>query len=108
MLRSKMEFSESLTLENVASAAGMAATIAFTLQYLPQAILNQQRRSVKGFSTLGIVIKHLGACFLLVNAYLTGEATPVILYGLFNVLQHSVFMVQFSIFPSHSEDSALP
>lgn len=82
-----------------------------TIRYLPQAWLNYVRKSVKGFSSLGIIIKLVGASFLLVNAILTQgrvevyysivskfkskENYPVIAYGLVNVLQHSVFLVQY-------------
>lgn len=83
---------EAWTTEEIfATLAGTFASICFTLQfadcgalillialisliirYLPQAWLNYQRQSVKGFNTTGIIIKLLGACFLTVNAYLTG------------------------------------
>jgi uncharacterized protein with PQ loop repeat len=78
--------------------AGYLAAICFTIQYFPQAILNFQRKSVSGFSTLGIVVKLIGASFLGVNAYLTGESIPTILYGVFNITQHSVFMYQFATY----------
>eukprot|EP00475_Leptophrys_vorax_P041244 TRINITY_DN777_c0_g1_i2.p1 TRINITY_DN777_c0_g1~~TRINITY_DN777_c0_g1_i2.p1 ORF type:complete len:105 (-),score=26.27 TRINITY_DN777_c0_g1_i2:63-377(-) len=51
---------------------GHFATICFTLQYIPQAIKNYRRQSVKGFSTTGIIIKLVGAAFLAVNAYILG------------------------------------
>jgi uncharacterized protein with PQ loop repeat len=77
---------------------GNFATVCFTLQYIPQAIKNYKRQSVQGFSTSGIIMKLLGAAFLTINAYILGEAPPVILYGLFNVIQHSIFVVQFAIY----------
>ena len=64
--------------------------------------LNFKRKSVRGFSTTGIVIKLVGASFLFMNAYMTGELISVVLYGLFNVLQHSIFMIQFSMYPSNN------
>ncbi|KAL0481458.1 hypothetical protein AKO1_011226 [Acrasis kona] len=81
-----------------AYSAGYFATACFTLQYAPQAVLNYKRKSVSGFSTTGILIKLLGAVFLGVNAILTGEALPVTVYGVFNILQHLIFMVQFTMF----------
>ena len=42
------------------------------LRYVPQMWLNFRRKSVKGFSTYGIIIKLIGASFLLVNSYLNG------------------------------------
>jgi hypothetical protein len=51
---------------------GHFATMCFTLQYIPQAIKNYRRQSVKGFSTTGIIIKLVGASFLSVNAYILG------------------------------------
>ncbi|KAJ3427972.1 pq loop repeat family protein [Anaeramoeba flamelloides] len=82
----------------MACMCGLIASICFTIQYAPQALLNYQRKSVKGFSTTGIIIKLVGACFLMVNSYLDSQPYPVVLYGLFNVIQHSIFMVQFSIY----------
>lgn len=79
---------------------GLLSSICFGLQYLPQTYLNFRRKSVKGFSTLGIIIKLAGASFLLVNSFLVGEAFPVIFYGLINVVQHSIFILQFSMYPS--------
>ena len=34
----------------------------------------------------------------MVNAYLLGETISVTFYGLFNVVQHSIFMLQFAIY----------
>jgi len=84
----------------LARALGILSSVCFALQYLPQAYLNYKRKSVKGFSTVGIIIKLVGASFLLVNSSLNREAMPVVFYGLINVLQHSVFIWQFSIYPS--------
>jgi uncharacterized protein with PQ loop repeat len=75
--------------------AGYFATICFTVQYIPQTILNFKRKSVKGFSTHGILIKLIGASFLCINSIFMGENIPVILYGLLNVIQHIIFMFQF-------------
>lgn len=47
-----------------------------------------------GFSASGIIIKLLGAAFLAVNSYFTGEPAAVVAYGLCNVGQHLIFMVQ--------------
>eukprot|EP00475_Leptophrys_vorax_P041245 TRINITY_DN777_c0_g1_i3.p1 TRINITY_DN777_c0_g1~~TRINITY_DN777_c0_g1_i3.p1 ORF type:complete len:274 (-),score=51.87 TRINITY_DN777_c0_g1_i3:1066-1887(-) len=80
---------------------GHFATICFTLQYIPQAIKNYRRQSVKGFSTTGIIIKLVGAAFLAVNAYILGESAPVVLYGVFNIIQHSIFVVQFALYTKH-------
>jgi len=74
---------------------GLIATICFSLQYLPQTYLNWKRKSVVGFSAPAIVLKLFGGCFLFINAWVTGEAYPVVLYGLCNTVQHSYFMFQF-------------
>jgi len=68
---------------------------------------------VKGFSSLGIIMKHVGASFLVVNAILTHgnsrehrtsilmtfisliENLPVVVYGGVNVVQHSLFLIQY-------------
>jgi len=86
----------------LAKVLGILSSICFALQYLPQTYLNFKRKSVKGFSTLGIIIKLVGASFLLVNSFLNGEAAPVVFYGLINVIQHSVFIFQFSIYQGES------
>jgi len=44
----------------------------YIFRYIPQAQLNYQRKSVKGFNKTGIIIKLIGACFLTVNAFLSG------------------------------------
>ncbi|EGG25193.1 transmembrane protein [Cavenderia fasciculata] len=87
---------------------GMLATGCFVLQYIPQMYLNYSRKSVQGFSLHSVVIKLIGAAFLFVNSSLTGETIPVILYGLFNVLQHTIFIFQFSIYSKESSNSSLP
>eukprot|EP01084_Bolivina_argentea_P230601 389039_1 len=88
----------SVNMERMGHILGMTATLCFTVQYAPQALQNFQRKSTKGFSSTGIIIKLVGAAFLMVNAHLTGETTSVVLYGVFNVIQHSIFMYQFAIY----------
>lgn len=78
--------------------AGYFATFCFTIQYLPQCILNYKRKSVKGFNTTGILIKLIGAAYLCVNSALNGEVFSVVVYGAFNVAQHLIFMFQFTMF----------
>eukprot|EP01120_Amphizonella_sp_Union-15-10_P012288 TRINITY_DN5432_c0_g2_i1.p1 TRINITY_DN5432_c0_g2~~TRINITY_DN5432_c0_g2_i1.p1 ORF type:complete len:236 (-),score=21.80 TRINITY_DN5432_c0_g2_i1:78-785(-) len=87
----------------LAYALGIFASFCFTFQYIPQAVLNYKRKSVRGFSTTGIIMKHVGASFLLVNSYLQEETLAVICYGLVNVIQHSLFMFQFSIYGSEEK-----
>lgn len=78
--------------------AGYLSSLCFTLQYVPQMVLNYRRRSVSGLSTTGIIIKLVGACFLCVNSYLTGEHLSVVMYGTLNVVQHLVFVSQFATY----------
>jgi len=92
-----------LTSSRFASFVGLFASFCFTLQYVPQICLNFSRKSVRGFSSVGIIIKHVGASFLFINSLLTGENIAVVLYGLCNVIQHSVFMFQFAVYPSFSD-----
>ncbi|KYQ88786.1 transmembrane protein [Tieghemostelium lacteum] len=82
---------------------GFLSSIAFAIQYLPQMKLNYQRKSTQGFSSSGIIIKLIGASFLLVNSWLTGETLPIFFYGLINVVQHSTFMYQFSIYDKNTK-----
>jgi len=97
--------SPSATVLVLASLAGYVASFCFIIQYLPQTMLNYNRKSVRGFSDSGEIIKLIGASFLCVNAILTSEPSSVILYGLCNVCQHLTFMVQFAIYPSDSPPS---
>lgn len=92
-------------LENAAQLAGMLASLLFTLQYAPQAVLNWRRKSVKGFSTTGILIKHVGACFLFINTFLLAEKQSVVVYGAFNVMQHSIFLAQFVLYTGKGSES---
>jgi len=82
----------------VGESLGMLATACFTMQYIPQTLKNYQRKSCKGFSSVGIVIKLIGAAFLMVNSFLMDETWSVVLYGLFAVFQHSIFMLQFVVY----------
>ncbi|ELR20560.1 PQ loop repeat family protein [Acanthamoeba castellanii str. Neff] len=84
-----------------AQIAGTIATLLFSVQYLPQTYLNYKRKSVTGFSVSGIIIKLVGSCFLIVNAWASGETWPVVMYGLCNTIQHSIFCVQFSIYKNN-------
>eukprot|EP01114_Cavostelium_apophysatum_P015047 TRINITY_DN4027_c0_g1_i3.p1 TRINITY_DN4027_c0_g1~~TRINITY_DN4027_c0_g1_i3.p1 ORF type:complete len:247 (-),score=42.78 TRINITY_DN4027_c0_g1_i3:227-967(-) len=102
-MESSAHWSDFLVSSEFAKLLGFLSTICFTLQYLPQIFLNFSRKSVKGFSAIGIIIKHVGASFLFVNSLWSGEVLAVVLYGLFNVVQHSMFMFQFAYYP-HLED----
>jgi len=82
----------------IAQLLGFIASICFTIQYIPQCWLNYQRKSVVGFSTSGIIIKFVGASFLFVNTYVSGEVFSVVAYGLFNVTQHCIFLLQFTFY----------
>ena len=85
----------------LALLCGHLATLCFTLQYFPQTWHNFKRKSLAGFSTVGIVMKLVGADFLFINSLFRGEPLPVVLYGFFNVVQHSLFMIQFTLY-SHN------
>jgi uncharacterized protein with PQ loop repeat len=89
---------ETKQMEHVASFLGLIASFCFIVQYAPQAWLNYRRKHVRGFSKMGIVIKHIGASFLWINSMILGETFAVQSYGMFNVLQHSIFMLQFSVY----------
>jgi len=92
-----------IPLHKVYSTLGIFSSICFGVQYLPQMYLNYQRKSVQGFSSTGIIIKLIGASFLFINSWLTGETIPVVFYGLINVVQHTIFMFQFSIYDSSAK-----
>ena len=95
---SENELFENETTVMIAHGFGLLASTAFILQYLPQAVFNYRRKSVRGFSSDSIVFKYIGACFLFVNCVLIREKFPVTFYGFFNVLQHAIFLVQFTIY----------
>src|SRR3989338_8781962 len=88
-----------------AHVLGHFASIIFAVQYCPQALLNWRRKSVKGFSGSSIIVKHVGACFLAINAYLQEESAPVVSYGLFNIIQHSIFLYQLASYDSGIKSS---
>ncbi len=44
----------------------------------------------------------VGASFLAVNAFVSGEAYPVVAYGALNILQHDLFMWQFFLYEKRS------
>jgi uncharacterized protein with PQ loop repeat len=84
----------------LADVLGYIASFCFTMHYIPQTFHNWKRKNMFGFSALGVVIKLIGAAFLAVNSYFLNQPTSVVLYGFFNVAQHSFFMIQFSLYPA--------
>lgn len=84
--------------------SGYIASFCFTVHYIPQTYHNYKRKNIFGFSALGVIIKLIGASFLAVNSYFLNQPTSVVLYGFFNVAQHSFFMYQFAIYPSVKEE----
>lgn len=82
----------------IASAAGFISSMCSFFQYFPQIVYNYKRKSVEGFSASSIIIKLVGASFLLTNSLFLGETVPVVLYGLSNVIAHSTFMFQFCFY----------
>jgi len=103
-----MEEHHLLSAESIATLVGFIASLCFTVQYIPQAWKNYQRKSIHGFSTTGIIIKLIGASFLMSNSILTNENINVVCYGVFGVLQHSLFVLQFSIYPSEEKAGSAP
>jgi uncharacterized protein with PQ loop repeat len=86
----------------VANLLGALSSVIFMAMYLPQFLLNNSRRSTQGFSSTGIIIKLIGASFLSVNAFVTGETLAVVLYGTLGVLQHQAFMFQFFLYETRN------
>ncbi len=82
----------------VANILGALSSVIFMVMYFPQFWLNHTRRSTQGFSSTGIIIKLVGASFLSVNAFVTGETLAVVLYGALGMVQHQAFMVQFFLY----------
>lgn len=85
-------------IKEIAKGAGFISSMCSFFQYFPQIVYNYKRKSVEGFSAASIVIKLVGASFLLANSTLLGESLPVVLYGLSNVIAHSTFMFQFCFY----------
>lgn len=81
-----------------AQTAGFISSMCSFFQYCPQIVYNYKRKSVDGFSAASIIIKLVGASFLLTNSLFVGESLPVVLYGLSNVIAHSTFMFQFCFY----------
>eukprot|EP00698_Gefionella_okellyi_P004786 TRINITY_DN14430_c0_g1_i1.p1 TRINITY_DN14430_c0_g1~~TRINITY_DN14430_c0_g1_i1.p1 ORF type:complete len:221 (+),score=15.05 TRINITY_DN14430_c0_g1_i1:54-716(+) len=82
----------------VITVCGAISTICFLCQYLPQLYMNSQRKSMQGLSFTGILVKFVGASFLLVNAIVISEKYTVIMYGTVQMFQYSVFIFQFAIY----------
>ncbi|EGC29459.1 hypothetical protein DICPUDRAFT_42859 [Dictyostelium purpureum] len=104
----KKDIELSNELEIIYYLLGIISSGCFGVQYLPQMMLNYRRKSCQGFSSSGIIIKLIGASFLFINAWLTGETLPIVFYGLINVLQHTIFLFQFSIYDSLASRKYLP
>eukprot|EP00007_Cunea_sp_BSH-02190019_P000675 CAMPEP_0174243174 /NCGR_PEP_ID=MMETSP0417-20130205/30652_1 /TAXON_ID=242541 /ORGANISM="Mayorella sp, Strain BSH-02190019" /LENGTH=488 /DNA_ID=CAMNT_0015322645 /DNA_START=214 /DNA_END=1676 /DNA_ORIENTATION=- len=85
---------------------GALAGLCFTVQYIPQTLHNYRRHSVRGFSATSIIIKFVGATFMTVNTYVLQETWAVVLYGLFNVCQHAIFLLQFEWYANDDELSS--
>mmetsp|Transcript_16846 Transcript_16846/g.27865 ORF Transcript_16846/g.27865 Transcript_16846/m.27865 type:complete len:296 (+) Transcript_16846:136-1023(+) len=81
----------------IAYMMGVASTCLFGVQWIPQIMLNFNRKSVQGFSPSGAAMKWVGACFLLVNSYTASEPLPVVLYGVLNTVQVAVLISQFAL-----------
>eukprot|EP00741_Cyanophora_paradoxa_P003827 tig00000718_g3721.t1 len=99
----------------LALAAGMASTVLFGVQYLPQIYLNWKRKSVKsrvlphwqGFSVSGVLIKYVGSSTLLVHALYASEALPVQLFGLVSFAQLLALIVQIANYNSEVDATRL-
>jgi len=95
------------TREHLAFFCGMVSTLLFSAVWIPQILLNYQRKSTQGFSTAGMVVRLTGSAFLYVNACVTGEPMPVILYGGFGYLVVAVLIGQIILYSNNKEHSQL-
>eukprot|EP00760_Papus_ankaliazontas_P012536 PhM_4_TR15350/c0_g1_i1/m.42809 len=84
-----------------ADVFGYLATFLFFVQYIPQISLNLRRKTVRGFSTLSIVIKMFGASFFMANYLLIMERWPTTLYSIICTGQYTVLILQAAYFDKH-------
>ena len=90
-----------------AHICGTIATACATAQYMPQLLLNWRRHSTHGLSASSIILKLVGASFLLFNSIFLKESMPVVLYGLGNVITHVIFMLQFHYYAKQERERLL-
>ena len=92
-----------MTFKQVADVCGTVAMLCATLQYVPQLMLNRNRRSVDGLSFQTVILKHIGACFLFANSAVIHENMMVVLHGLGTVTMLTLLILQFAVYrgPKH-------
>lgn len=92
-----------MTFKQVADVCGTVAMLCATLQYVPQLMLNRNRRSVDGLSFQTVILKHIGACFLFANSAVIHENMMVVLHGLGTVTMLTLLILQFAAYrgPKH-------
>lgn len=90
--------------KQIADVCGTLAMLCATLQYVPQLMLNRNRRSVDGLSFQTVVLKHIGACFLFANSAVIHENVMVVFHGLGTVIMLTLLILQFAAYrgPKHS------
>lgn len=93
-----------MTFKQIADVCGTLAMLCATLQYVPQLMLNRNRRSVDGLSFQTVILKHVGACFLFANSAVIHENMMVVLHGLGTVVMLTLLILQFAAYrgPKHN------
>ena len=77
---------------------GYIATVIFLLQPVPQIALNRSRGSVRGYSSLAVGIKMLGASFLMTNYIVLRERLPTRVYAVICVVQLLILLIQAALY----------
>ncbi|OHT17164.1 PQ loop repeat family protein [Tritrichomonas foetus] len=87
----------------IACWLGNIASLCFFIVYVPQFMLNYNRKSVKGFNLPSTALKLVGSSFLFINSLYNNSSFPVFLYGFLNTMQHAAFLFQFWIYDNRPD-----
>lgn len=93
---------------SLALSAGMASGILFFIVYIPQILLNIQKKSTGGLSLTSMFIKISGGGFMLINCMLVGEAFPVQVSGALSFLIYSMLIMQIARYNNRMNLALIP
>ena len=87
--------------DDLACWAGNIAAISFFVVQVPQILLNYRRKDTTGFSSLAVVIRVFGGCFMIAISFVTHASFPLLFSAVLNLLENLVFTVQFAMYQSN-------
>lgn len=80
---------------------GNVAAIVTFLQNIPQIILNLKRKSVKGFSSLSVIIRIFGTSFLMINEIIKKTSFSILLSAILLLIEYVIYIIQFIMYTSN-------